>query len=288
LKRSKQKSTKVFQEVKMYSIRMRASKNNRHISGAEHLIDEGNIQVTVQSLVERALTHNRGKPDFINISVEDINIPAKKISSLPLVLMRTENTNTNATSKTSINTGKEIAKQILNHLGISDLCIKKSFLLLENGPNNGESMRGAIIMNNKGERIEPDQQRGIRASRMDITKEALVDFEDSLAIRGLSIYKTHIKEALVLATKVASIKGSIAELCWSDDPDYTAGYVASGKLGYIRIPHLKQIGDNHGGRVFFVDFADNANLEDYINQIEKVPVLIDKFEGFKEISESEI
>lgn len=29
----------------------------------------------------------------------------------------------------------------------------------------------------------------------------------------------HAREALVLASKVASAAGTVAELCWSDDPD---------------------------------------------------------------------
>jgi len=83
----------------------------------------------------------------------------------------------------------------------------------------------------------------------------------------------------VLASKVASVKGTIAELCWSDDPFYTTGYVASKKLGYVRIPHLKKEGDYHGGRVFFVDFVNTVEINDYIEEIEKTPVLVTKFDG---------
>ena len=86
----------------------------------------------------------------------------------------------------------------------------------------------------------------------------------------------------MLASKVASVKGTIAELCWSDDPFYTTGYVASKKLGYVRIPHLKYEGDYRGGRVFFVY---NVNIIDYIEEIEKTPVLITKFDGLREISD---
>src|SRR5574341_974785 len=56
----------------MYSVRMRAAKDNRHISGAENLVDEKEIRATAHSLIERALSHERGKPDLINISVEEI------------------------------------------------------------------------------------------------------------------------------------------------------------------------------------------------------------------------
>ena len=38
--------------------------------------------------------------------------------------------------------------------------------------------------------------------------------------------------------------GVVAELCWSDDPDYTTGYVAGKNIGYVRIkPIYKQSKD---------------------------------------------
>lgn len=212
----------------MYSVRMRASKGERHVSGAERIVEENEIQDTVLSLLDAG----------------------------------------------DAAAGKDTAKRLLRHLGVPLLCIDKAFSLLE----NGESMRGAIIMDLEGERLEPDKNRGIRATRMDITAEASNELRRLLDAAGLSLYYTHISEALVLATKVASVKGTIAELCWSDDPSYTAGYVASKRRGYIRIPHLKKEGDCKGGRVFFVD---NIDLNEYINEIEKCPILVDKIAGIQ-------
>lgn len=140
-------------------------------------------------------------------------------------------------------------------------------------------MRGSIVMV-EGNRLEPDKHRGIRATRMDITKDASLELHRLLDAAGLSSNYTHISEALVLATKVASIDGTIAELCWSDDPFYTAGYVASKKLGYMRISHLKKEGDFRGGRVFFVD---NIELDKYIYDLEKSPVLVNKIGGLQNV-----
>ncbi len=256
----------------MYSVRMRAEKGGKHISGAERLVCEGEIQKSVHSLTERALSHERGKPDFVNISVEAVKSPVKNLASLPVILHNAGN----------VMDGRNAARKILEFLGIPSSCIKKALSLLENGPSNGESMRGAIIMDMEGNRLEPDKHRGVRATRMDISEKAAEELEISLSGKGLSSNFTHVKEALVLATKVALIDGSVAELCWSDDPDYTAGYVASKKLGYIRIPHLKENGDSRGGRVFFVD---NIDLSGYINEIENKPVLIDRFGGLKEFTD---
>lgn len=245
----------------MYSVRMRAGNGTKHISGAERIVQECDIKAAVQSLIERALSHDRGKPDFINISIEQVN-SIKHLRSLPVTLSCAGN----------VGDGKKAAKSLLSQLGIPSLCVEEAFSILE----NGESMRGAILMNMEGERLEPDKRRGIRASRMDITAHAAKELERSLAVHGMGEYFTHIKEALVLATKVASVEGTVAELCWSDDPFYTAGYVASRKAGYVRFPHLKNEGDFRGGRVFFVN---EIMLEDYIHEMEHRAVIVDEFAG---------
>jgi len=85
-------------------------------------------------------------------------------------------------------------------------------------------------------------------------------------------------DALAIATKVADRKESVAELCWSDDPAYTTGYVASRKSGYIRITNMKKKGNPAGGRVFFVNLQ-GLNLEEYIHYLEKQPVIIDRVDG---------
>ncbi len=254
----------------MYSVRMRAEKDGKHISGAERITDD--ISLVAQSLIERALSHEKGKPDFINISLEELKTPIKKITSLPLI----------PTNVSNVSEGRALAKKLLLDIGIPLFCIEKAITLLENGAGDGESMRGAMIMNMHGERLEPDKNRGIRASRMDITEEAAAELALSIDEAGLSSFYAYISEALVLATKVASVKGSMAELCWSDDPSYTAGYMASKKLGYVRIPHLKVKGNPIGGRVFFVDDIDPNS---YINEMEKTPILVNRFGGIKELKQ---
>lgn len=66
-------------------------KNKKHISGAENLVDMPGIQTTVSALVERALSHEKGETDLINITVESLKTPIKKVTSLPLILANVEN-----------------------------------------------------------------------------------------------------------------------------------------------------------------------------------------------------
>jgi len=256
----------------MFSVRMRAEKDEKHISGAETLVEKNIISATIMEFAARALSHETGEPDFINISVESLKTPVKKLASLPLILTHVENETE----------GKTLARKLLLELGIPELCIEKSISLLEKGPANGENMRGAIIMDLNGNRLEPDNVRGIRASHIGITQEASTELQTAISDMGLSAFYTYISDALVLATKVASVKGTLGELCWSDDPSYTAGYVASEKMGYFRIPHLKQKGDHYGGRVFFVGNIDVGN---YINEMERAPVLVNRFGGIGSFKE---
>ncbi len=81
-----------------------------------------------------------------------------------------------------------------------------------------------------------------------------------------------VKEALILASKVAACRQVTAELCVSDDPEYTTGYVSSGRHGYVRIPHIKKKGEKKGGRVFFLE--EDADIGSVIGFLEKTPVII--------------
>jgi 6-carboxyhexanoate--CoA ligase len=134
-------------------------------------------------------------------------------------------------------------------------------------------MRGAMLIEaGTGARLEPDPARGIRASRMDLTAAADAHLRRGLARIGLD--NGHVREALVLAAKVLAAPGIVAELCWSDDPGYTAGYVASRRHGYVRFPHLKPAGEEHGGRAFFWNGAGTTR-EETIDFLERSVLLLD-------------
>jgi 6-carboxyhexanoate--CoA ligase len=122
-----------------------------------------------------------------------------------------------------------------------------------------------------GERLEPDPERGVRASRFDWSDETKEKIRELLAGIGLTHFRTI--EALALATKVAHAPGMVAELCWSDDPEYTAGYVASLTTGYVRFPCLKEQGDEKGGRAFFVR-REETDMDSLIRYLQTEAVLM--------------
>ena len=124
------------------------------------------------------------------------------------------------------------------------------------------AMRGAILLDvDTMERLEPDRERGIRATYMDAERTY-----DNLVLEG----KNHYAEAIVLATKVANAPNIIGEICISDDPDYVTGYVASKSTGYRRITKMKEMGSENGGRIFLYqgskeDVAGSAPVQKYEN-----------------------
>ncbi len=247
----------------LYSIRMRAIAGNQHVSGAERIVLMEKIDDTVQSLVTRA----RGKkftPEQIVIKIESLGtVPLRTLTALDVVTVNAPD----------ITTGRSVASRILQSLNISEQAAMAAINHLCNGAApSGRNMRGAMIIDARtGERMEPDQERGVRASRFDWTDEALDAITRKLAAIGLTHFRTH--EALALATKVAYAPGMVAELCWSDEPDYTAGYVASRTIGYIRFPILKLQGDPRGGRAFFVD-RNCLDMDTFISYLQAEAVLI--------------
>lgn len=135
------------------------------------------------------------------------------------------------------------------------------------------AMRGASIIGcKKGIRLEPDRVRGIRATRFGIKKNS--DKTLTRLLNEAGLVHPRIKEALLLASKVANAPNVIAELCVSDDPGYTTGYVASKEMGYLRLPCMKKDGSLEGGRVFFVE--EDADINLLIRYLEEIPVLIGK------------
>ena len=244
----------------MFSIRMRASKSGIHISGAEGICQKSGISKACGEYIKRALTHSRGKPDEIVITIEKIRQKLKKIPLLPVTTLKCD----------SPEKAKAIITQKLKSLGISKRAVDIGFTVL----NSKKTMRGAsLILAKSGRRVEPDMDRGVRVSRMGIEKSVEKNLLEKLSRKKINTARLmRIKEALMLASKAASWPDVIAEACISDDPDYTAGYIASREFGYLRMPNIKKEREMHGGRVFFV--AESADISGLISYLERKPVII--------------
>lgn len=238
---------------------MRASgRTGTHISGAEGLFpDEKEAQRAATEYLGRALGHPRGRPEHVSITVEKLRKKPKPIRVLPVCTLVCS----------SPSHARAVSRDLLETLGLSEEAIEAAFDVAY-GPR---AMRGgALIDAESGRRLEPDPARGVRASMMGIQKNT----ESSLG-RHLSRFGINtpvVKEALVLASKVASARDIIAEFCVPDNPGYTTGYIASRKFGYLRLPNVKKQGSRRGGRIFFV--PNGADVERIIAYLEDTPVLV--------------
>ncbi len=261
--------TRDMTEEILFSIRMRASSSGRHISGAERIARFDAIEALLPEMFSR-LHGRKSAPDSIVFSIDRIDV--NEIVFLKALDVRVVNA-------LDLASCRHIAMTTLLSLGVSQAAVSHAFELLTSGAAaSGGNMRGAVIMDaESGERLEPDKDRGVRATRFDWSIEGRRKADELLRRAGLTHFRT--AEALALATKVAHAPDMTAELCWSDDPDYTAGYVASLKTGYIRLPHMKQAGSMNGGRVFFVK-SGPLYLENLIRYLEKTPALITDAGGF--------
>ena len=244
--------------MSIYSLKMRASKHTgsiqEHVSGAEKILPQQELPQQMEALLSRALHHAKGKADFINLKIEAVapeNL--KYIEALPV------STHEAATPAE----GRQFMCQIMTELGLTpDKCQKILELFQAT-----YGMRGAMLLDiDTLERLEPDQQRGIRATYM-----------DSVAPKGeakaICDGKNHFQEALVLASKVLSAPNIIGELCMSDDPDYITGYIATRDKGYIRITQLKEMGCLDGGRIFLYR-GPKSQVEDCIQYLQEQRVLV--------------
>jgi 6-carboxyhexanoate--CoA ligase len=262
----------------LLSIRMRASKRvgrrkteskdkesgffERHISGAEGIYRGCERAKVVEGYIERALSHPKGRPDRIVITIEKMGPKPRMIEALPVTTLHCRS---NREARGHIRT-------ILDTIGVSENAYRNALKVL----NNGNAMRGAsLILCKSGRRVEPDKKRGIRASRLGIDRNAGKKLSIELSLYDINT--TTVKEALVLASKVATCGQVMAELCISDDPGYTTGYVSSRKYGYVRVRNMKGKGDKNGGRVFFL--KEDADIESVINFLENTSVIITRTGG---------
>ena len=250
-----------------FSIRMYASRASRHLSGAERLVPADAVETVTAELLARAL---RSSPGAVNLKVEEVLVDQIIFGEIPdLTLM----------PFVDYQQGRAQAVVALVEAGVSERSALTAVETIAAGAaSDGFSMRGAMLIDSQtGERLEPDRDRGVRATHFDLTQEASASLATLLNEYSLQHIRT--REALVLAAKVLSAPGIVAELCWSDAADYTAGYVASKKTGYRRFPVLKEVGDLRGGRAFFV--RPKADLDVIVQFLEQTPFLADRHGSIK-------
>lgn len=238
----------------LYSVRMRAAgPDGRHISGAERIVIEAGVPEVSSELLRRAL--DRGSVAEARVSVDRRPSTAiHRIPCLPVV---------------QLSNSDEIRRQIdlaLTTAGVSQEVFRWALRAL----TGGELPQGAAaLVDRSGRQLQPDPRRGVRARHFDYSPAGRVAARSALERAGLGHFRTF--EALALASKVAW-SGVALEICWSDEPGYLTGYVASAQYGYLRVPDWKPRGAP-GGRIFVLDPA--ISLEHCVERLEQEWALVE-------------
>ncbi|CFE75723.1 6-carboxyhexanoate--CoA ligase [Staphylococcus aureus] len=170
----------------MYSIKMRSSNQDVHISGAETICEFDKIEQTVQRFYNKGFFHENGQPDFLNIKIQKIMEPIQQIKALQII---------------------EDDKANLQHLtqecGVTEQALNQGMTYIK----NETVYTGAIILSAiSGKRLDSFGQRGIRATHF--------SFED---INNKGDLNERVTDALAIASCINAHPYVKGELCVSDD-----------------------------------------------------------------------
>lgn len=218
----------------LYSVRMRASNpEGRHVSGAERLVTAAEVPAVGSELLGRALS--RSEIGQARVSVDRRSRDhVRHIPCLPVIQIADPERRRAALDRA------------LREAEVAPAFFRWALESLASGQG---LEGGAALVGPDCRALHPDAERGVRSRHFDYSPAAREAVRQALEAAGLGHFRTF--EALALASKVAW-SGVALEICWSDEPDYLTGYVASPRFGYLRMPDWKPEGAP-GGRVFLLD-----------------------------------
>ncbi|NPA52533.1 MAG: 6-carboxyhexanoate--CoA ligase [Aquificae bacterium] len=238
-----------------FSVKMRASLGQEHTSGHERIVEKSHIEDVIFEFYKRG---SRKEFDLLNIKVEKIKQPIKMIKkSLKIKDLK---------FPTFIEANEFAIDLLFRYLKIPKEVLESLIGQVHSGAGDKKNMRGAMIVNLKGERIEKDRQRGIRTSMVDF-----VNRDKALSVLKGKGFTDRTLDALAVSTKNLSYKGFLAEYCISDEADYITGYVSVDGT-YFRLTPLKNFGNSFGGRIYFVE--DGLDLDKLYDYLQSKPILI--------------
>lgn len=246
-------------DKELYSIKMRGAspvnhkKGGNHISGAERIINYESLKDEILNLIDRALTHPKGRSDFINISIQKIHDTSNIIYINPLNI-----------KTLSLDDDENIPYNILKLLGFSYDKSKYAMDLLLKQSN----LKGALIVS--FDTLKEFHDHITRCVNMDYDSSIKEDLDKFL--NNNNFLGKYLKDALCLSSKICNHKNVLCEICISDDPNYKTGYISSKALGYIRINNLKPHNHKCGGRIIFI--KDENKLNETIDYLKNSIVII--------------
>jgi 6-carboxyhexanoate--CoA ligase len=253
-------------EQYLYSVRMRASgPDGRHLSGAERIVGAAEWREAGDELLQRA--QRCGEVAHAQVSVD--RKLASQVHLIPCLPVTT------VAFPEEFGAYLGIVGGLLDGAAGAGKAIERAYQMLTDGP----AVSGALLLDaGTGDRIAECPANGVRARHLDYEPGLRERVRSTLRESGLVHSRTH--DALALASKMIWA-GVAAELCWSDDPDYNTGYIATREFGYVRIPRFKPLGAA-GGRILFL--RGEIEAAECIQRLREEWTLVDAPPGIRSVS----
>ena len=259
---------------RFFNIRMRASWNGKHCSGGEEILPERDLEEGVSRLFRRGLgsSPHHLKND-LSISIRVDGVAPEDLQRSQLLPVRQLHSESEETTRSFIRSFLllSLGKISVDHKKSTQKILDYIDSFLKPGTN---PLWGAMILSPSGERI-PVPEEGVRTTHIGIEQQTKEDLASSAESNGIS--GRRFPEALMLASKVVAQPLIQIELCVSDDPNYTTGYIAAKNIGYIRLPHMKKAGVTGGGRIYILNkIPDDHAMADLITGLRETSVLFER------------
>ncbi|MDA8111277.1 MAG: hypothetical protein M0T83_02365 [Nitrospiraceae bacterium] len=247
------------------SVRMRIHREGEHLSGAEDLVPLPEVNLVLTTFWQRL---------FPFVLMEG-TLPLQQIVTIDPVFEKNIVRKSLLAVQTMKSGSSEETEKALPGLLRHILPSGRTELILEIFKNEimGSAPRnGALLATSEGKILPEGFSGGIRTTHVGCVSSLRRSLENQLD----SFFEKpnyRFVDALVLASKVLSSGEVLLEICASDDPRYTTGYVASPLFGYVRIPHMKRQGIRRGGRLYVI--SPDSTLPALLSFLSSTPVLFD-------------
>ena len=246
------------------SIRMRIHRDGIHLSGAEDLVLEKDLGEKVHEFSRKLFPFLENAshlpPAQLIITVDPI--PVGKIierTLLPVQIMESHSETETLTKLHSL-----LSEILPNGSASGILDIFHSEILSKKVRN------GALLVTPSGKYLMAEFPEGVRTTHVGCASDLRKHLQQELSSLLQKPYHRFL-DALILSSKVLLFQDILLELCVSDDPHYSTGYMASRQFGYVRIPHLKPESHDMGGRLYVV--KENVDLSNLLGFLRTTPVL---------------
>ncbi|MHB1285636.1 MAG: 6-carboxyhexanoate--CoA ligase [Leptospirales bacterium] len=253
----------------LYSLRMRAFNGQKHLSGGEDIVDNVALKTRLLELLDQGLEPSSKQlidpPHSINIRIDPVHTKdIKTISLLPVYCLKTKRLEETWFFLKKAFEGMGEVFGISGTLGYQQA---EKLLSDKNDATTGAS----LLLPNAESRIPNGD--GIRITHFGINPSLKDELTQESAIHALGSGRRFI-EALQISSKILSHEKTAFELCLSDNPEYTTGYLSVRGVGYIRLPFVKPPGLRAGGRIIGVlnTFIESDMLE-MVGYLTESPVL---------------